>query len=125
MKSIKIVASTALLMTTAMIGTATAQNQPAQQGGTNPGAMMGFGVMGPGMMGPGVMGPGMMGMLGPGMMGGASGPAMCSAMAGHIDGRLTYVKAELKITDAQEALWIATPLPHATAQTPCSRDAQP
>jgi LTXXQ motif family protein len=102
MKSIKIVASAALLMTTAMIGTATAQNQPAQQGGTNPGAMMGFGVMGPGMVGPGMMGPGMMG---PGMMGSASGPAMCSAMAGHIDGRLAYVKAELKITDAQEALW--------------------
>jgi hypothetical protein len=26
-------------------------------------------------------------------------------MGGHIDGRLGYIKAELKITDAQEALW--------------------
>jgi hypothetical protein len=26
-------------------------------------------------------------------------------MAGHVDGRLAYLKAELKITDAQESLW--------------------
>ena len=100
MKSIKVIASAALL-TMAMIGTASAQNQLAQQGGTNPGGMMGNG-LGPGMMGPGMMG----NDGGPGMMRwGASGSAMCSAMAGHIDGRLAYVKAELKITDAQEPLW--------------------
>jgi LTXXQ motif family protein len=95
MKSIKIVASATLLMTMAMTGTASPQNQLAQQGGTYPGGMMGF-------MGPGTMehdgGSGM-------MRWGASGSAMCSAMAGHIDGRLAYVKAELKITDAQESLW--------------------
>jgi hypothetical protein len=97
MKAISMSAAVALVIATALMGTATAQNQPAQQGGTNPGAMMG----------PGMMGPGMMGYDGgAGMMHwGASGSAMCSAMAGHIDGRLAYVKAELKITDAQESLW--------------------
>jgi hypothetical protein len=40
-------------------------------------------------------------------MGGASWPAMCTAMAGHIEGRLAYVKAELKITEPQESLWNA------------------
>jgi hypothetical protein len=103
MKAISMSAAIALVIATAMIGTATAQNQPAQQGGTNPGAMMGFGMTGPGMMGPGMMGyDGGAGMM---MHWGASGSAMCSAMAGHIDGRLAYIKAELKITDAQESLW--------------------
>jgi hypothetical protein len=60
--------------------------------------MMGYGFMGPGMMGYGAMGPGMMG---------GSAEAMCSAMASHIEGRLGYVKAELKVTDAQEPLWNA------------------
>ncbi|MGO9049951.1 MAG: Spy/CpxP family protein refolding chaperone [Xanthobacteraceae bacterium] len=48
------------------------------------------------------------GGMGPWMMGwGGSGQAMCNAMAGHIEGRLAYIKAELKITDAQESLWNA------------------
>ncbi len=60
--------------------------------------MMGYGGMGPGMMGNGMMGPGMMGngMMGPGMMMGY-GPMM--------QGQLTYLKAELGITDAQKAAW--------------------
>jgi hypothetical protein len=99
MKSIKTSAAAALMIATAMIGTASAQNQ---QGAGDPGGMMGM--MGPGMMGPGTMGPGTMGMMGPGMWG-TSGSAMCTAMAGHIEGRLAYVKAELKITEAQESLW--------------------
>ncbi len=42
------------------------------------------------------------------MMGsGGMGPAMCAAMASHLDGRLAYIKAELKITEAQEPLWKA------------------
>jgi predicted lipid-binding transport protein (Tim44 family) len=98
MKSIKMLASAALVIATAMIDPASAQNQPVQQGAPNPGGMMG-------MMGPGMMGPGMMGMMGSGMMGGTSGPTMCTAMAGHIEGRLAYVKAELKITEGQESLW--------------------
>ena len=94
MKSIKMSAAAALVIATAMIGTASAQNQQ------NPGGMMG-----PGMMGPGMMGPGMMGYdgSGSGMM--RWGPAMCGAMASHLEGRLAYSKAELKITEAQESLW--------------------
>jgi hypothetical protein len=98
MKSIKMSAAAALVIVTAVITTASAQNQTAQQGPANPGGMMGM--MGPGMMS--MMGPGMMG---PGMMGGTSGPAMCTAMAGHIEGRLAYLKAELKISEALESLW--------------------
>jgi hypothetical protein len=44
--------------------------------------------------------------MGSSMMGG-SAEAMCEAMAGHIEGRLAYIKAELKVTDAQESLWNA------------------
>lgn len=56
------------------------------------------GFMGPGMMGYVGMGPWMMGERG-------TGQAICNAMAGHTEGRLAYIKAELKITDAQEPLW--------------------
>jgi len=52
-----------------------------------------------GMMGNGFMGPRMMGM-------GGSGPAMCTAMAGHIEGVLAYLKAELKITKPRSRLEI-------------------
>ena len=50
------------------------------------------------------------GMMGYGGMGawmmrwGDLGQGVCSAMAGHIEGRLAYIKAELKITEAQEPL---------------------
>jgi hypothetical protein len=66
-------------------------------------------MMGPGMMGYGPMGPGMMGSgaMGSWMMGSGSADAMCSAMGSHIDGRLAYIKAELKVTDTQEPLWTA------------------
>jgi LTXXQ motif family protein len=57
-----------------------------------------YGFMGPGMMGYVGMGPWMMGQ-------GGSGLAICSAMAGHIEGRLAYIKTELAITQAQESLW--------------------
>jgi len=70
--------------------------------------MMSQGGMGPGMMSQGGMGPGMMsqGGMGPGMMSqGGMAPAMCAAMARDVDGRLAYLKAELKITEAQEPLW--------------------
>jgi len=62
------------------------------------------------MMGPGMMGPGMMGHggMGPWMMGGnGAGGHMCGMMTGHIDGRLAYLKTELKITEAQTSLWDA------------------
>ena len=60
--------------------------------------MMGYGGMGPGMMSQGGMGPWMMDR-------GGFGPRMCAAMAGHVEGRLAYLKAELKLTSAQEPLW--------------------
>ena len=56
------------------------------------------------MMGPRAM----MGYGGPGswMMGsGGFSQAMCNVMANHIEGRLAYIKAELKITEPQGSLW--------------------
>jgi hypothetical protein len=67
------------------------------------------GTMGPGMMGGNMMGGGNMmsqGQMGPrGMM-----PMMNMMMRGqagaeHIEGRLAFIKAELKITDAQSPQW--------------------
>jgi hypothetical protein len=55
-----------------------------------------------------VMGPGMMGgmQMGPGMMGETSQSVqMCAMMTGHVEGRLAYLRAELRITPTQEALW--------------------
>ena len=53
----------------------------------------------------GMMGPGMMGQ---GMMGGGTGQMdMMSAMAGRVEGRIAFLKAELKITDAQLPAWNA------------------
>jgi LTXXQ motif family protein len=106
----------------AQTSTTPAQSEPSGKAAQPAAPMMGGpgrGMMGPGMMSQGGMGPGMMGM-GPGMMGmgpgmgmmseggmGMMGPAMCAAMAGHVDARLAYLKADLKITDAQEPLWKA------------------
>ena len=103
MRTIRISAAVAaLMMVSVMIGGAAAQDEFSQ--GQSAGSMMG--TWGPrGMMG---FGSGMRGYGGmePGMMGwGESGQAMCSAMASHIDGRLAYIKAELKITEAQEPFW--------------------
>ncbi len=92
-------------------------SQPGMMGpGMMGPGMMGPGMMGPGMMGPGMMGPGMMGpgMMGPGMMGhGGAGCAgmMCDTAILHgsaidrIEGRIAYLRAELKITDAQSRAW--------------------
>ncbi|MGY4314138.1 Spy/CpxP family protein refolding chaperone [Bradyrhizobium sp. JR3.5] len=94
-----------LAIAVAIFGTAVAQDQPAQQGASpgwswGPRGMMGYGFMGPGMMGDGAMGPWMMGRS-------RSAEAICNAMGSHIEGRLAYLKAELKVTDAQEPLWNA------------------
>ncbi|MGO8915089.1 MAG: Spy/CpxP family protein refolding chaperone [Stellaceae bacterium] len=93
------------------VGLAQTNMAPAQSNQSHMGpGMMPEGGTGPGMMSQGGMGPGMMsqGGTGPGMMAeGGMGPAMCAAMAGHVDGRLAYLKAELKITEAQEPLWNA------------------
>lgn len=73
------------------------------------GGMMGrqdgqSGMMGPGMMGPGMMGPAMMPMMRQMMMGqqGAMGLPF-----EHVEGRIAFLKAELKITEAQAAPWNA------------------
>jgi len=60
---------------------------------------------GPGMPG-GMAGAGdipMMGMMR--MMMGRDGMSMMGAMARHVEGRLAFLKTELKITDAQLPLW--------------------
>jgi hypothetical protein len=85
--------------------------QAAQPEHHQGGAMMGAGhgsMMGAedhgSMMGAG--GIPMMGMMRM-MMGeeGAGGMGMMAAMAGHVEGRLAFLKTELKITDAQLPLW--------------------
>ena len=94
MKSIKMSAAAVLVMAAAMFGHANAQDQSQQQDPWN-----GWMMMGPrGMMGYGGPGSWMMGQ-------GGFSQAMCNVMANHIEGRLAYIKAELKITEAQESLW--------------------
>ncbi len=93
-------AAAVLLAATGLLGAAGAQQQPAPPESAGTGGMMGPGMMGGhgGMGRPGMMGRGIMG-------GGGATQAMCEAMTGHIEGRLAYIKAELKITEAQEPLW--------------------
>jgi hypothetical protein len=67
-----------------------------------PGAAAGPGMPG-GMAGAGDMP--MMGMMR--MMMGRDGMSMMGAMARHVEGRLAFLKTELKITDAQLSLWNA------------------
>jgi len=81
-------------------GAATQQAQPQPVPGTGAGGMM-MGGQG-GMMNCPMMGRG--GMMG--MMGG-SGMSDMADMAGHIDGHVAFLKAELKITAAQEKEWAA------------------
>lgn len=59
-------------------------------------------IMGPGMMGPGMMGPGMMQMMQGRMrgMGGMMAPE-------RIEGRIAFLRAELRITEAQQPQWNA------------------
>jgi hypothetical protein len=99
----------------AALATVTGITGAIAQPGPQPGYMMG-----PGMMGSnGMMGGGMhMGMMG----WGGQATQMCTMMTGHVEGRLAYLKAELKITPAQETLW--TPFAdavRANAQTMAAR----
>jgi hypothetical protein len=105
MKSIKALAVGAVLFAMAgLMGDADAQQSGTPQGqwgAWNGGYMMGPGMMGPnGMMGNRTMGPWMMGWNGQGV-------SMCAMMTGHIEGRLAFLKTELKIMDAQASLWNA------------------
>ena len=83
----------------------------AQMGSSGPPAASDQGRgYGPGMMsgrGANGYGPGMMGRYGPGssMMGWMFGYGDDNARIDHIDGRLAFVKAELKITEQQTPLW--------------------
>ena len=83
-------------------------SNPAPQGGMMP--MMGMmGQGGMGMMGQDGMG--MMGMMGQGGMMGGGSPADMRMMFGHdamidrIEGRIAFLRAELKIADAQDKAW--------------------
>jgi hypothetical protein len=97
MRALILAAAVAVLTGTAAI----AQQSPQQpmMGGQMPGAMMDYGGMGHMMMGQDMMGQGMMDQGGMPMMG--MNPSQ------HIEGRLAFLKTELKITEAQAAPWNA------------------
>jgi hypothetical protein len=78
----------------------TGMGQPMQHGMDRgqPGQGLGTGMMQRGVG---------QGMAGSGMMSGAMMPMMMGAGAGHTEGRLAFIKAELKITDAQMPQWNA------------------
>ena len=97
MRALILAAAVAVLTSTVAI----AQQSPQQpmMGGQMPGAMMEYGGMGHMMMGQGMMGQGMMDQGGMPMMG--------MSPSQHIEGRLAFLKTELKITEAQAAPWNA------------------
>jgi hypothetical protein len=86
----------AALLALGIAAEAHAQQQGSQHGGMDPGMMMGMDPDDWGMM------PMMMRMHGM-MMGQGSMPMM--GMGQHVEGRLAFLKTELKITPAQEPLW--------------------
>jgi hypothetical protein len=103
-----------VLMLALITGTALAQQpQHDEHHPPAPPAAAGPGLPG-GMAGGGDMP--MMGMMR--MMTGREGMAMMGAMASHVEGRLAFLKTELKITDAQLPLWNAVAeAMHANAKT--------
>ncbi|MGA9599636.1 MAG: Spy/CpxP family protein refolding chaperone [Methylocystis sp.] len=113
------------LVTFAGVGLAQTPAQPGQggaamshdmmggMGGHDMGSMGGHDMKGSGMQ--------MDGMGGHDMMGSGMGAMMRKMTCGfaeHLDGRLAYLKAELKLTDAQQAAWTSfTDAYRAAAQT--------
>ncbi len=95
-----LLASPAMAQSTggAAAGKDAAPAAPTMSGGMMPGGTPRQG-MGRGMMGHGMMGQGMMGQ-------GGTGP-MEAMMARHVEGRIAFLKAELKITESQQKLWNA------------------
>ncbi len=92
----------------AATGAGFAQDDGGNAGGSMMDQKSGGGMMdqksGGGMMGQKSGG----GMMGHGMMGGMRGMGggdVCGRMTAHMDGRLAYLKAELKITPEEEPLW--------------------
>jgi hypothetical protein len=110
MNTIKTSMLAVALLAIAATGSARAQQDSQQNSQPDSGSMMnqqpGSGsMMGHGMMGGGQsMGHGMMDGMGGMGMGGGPG-AMCGRMTSHVEGRIAFLKAELKITPEQEALW--------------------
>ena len=107
MRHVKICAS--LVMLVLVAGPAFAQQPQDHEQHHPPGtppAAAGSGMPGGMMSGAGEMP--MMNMMRM-MMGedGMTGMRMMAAMTGHIEGRLAFLKTELKITDAQLPLWNA------------------
>jgi hypothetical protein len=97
----KYLASIALIAVLAAVP-ALAADEPRDQhhpGGAPPAGMQG------GMMGGTDSGMPMMGMMR--MMMGGDGMAGMQMMAQHVEGRIAFLKTELKITDAQLPLWNA------------------
>ena len=94
---------------------AVAQTPPPAPPAPPPGGAMGHDMKGMGGMGGGMggmdhgAGGGMAGMGGGGMSYGGGGMGMMQKMlcgvTEHVDGRLAYLKAELKLTDQQQGAW--------------------
>src|SRR5215471_12137060 len=103
MRPLKVCASLALILAL-MAAPVLAQQQEHEQhhpGETPPAA----GMQGPGMQGGAMAGAGGMPMMR--MMTGQEGMGGTGMMAGHVEGRLAFLKTELKITDSQLSLWNA------------------
>jgi hypothetical protein len=102
-------ASATLIAAVGLVAPVAAQQPPAagstppQAAPAQPGPAMGSQMMQRGME-QGRMG---QGMGGPDMMGSGMMQKMMGAYAGHTEGRLGFIKAELKITDAQMSQWNA------------------
>jgi LTXXQ motif family protein len=100
---------TMALAAIAVPATVSAQQDSDKDGGSmmehksGEGSMMDQKSGGGGMMSGGMMGHGMMGHHG--MMSGRRGGMMCGKMTGHVEGRLAFLKVEIKITPEQESLW--------------------
>ncbi|CAO3408212.1 Spy/CpxP family protein refolding chaperone [Azospirillum largimobile] len=98
-------------------GAVTTQDQPAvaptpsqPSQGARPGMMMGQQNGQSSMMEPGMMGPGMMQQMMPmmrQMMGQQGAMGAMGLPFEHVEGRIAFLKAELKITDAQAPQWNA------------------
>ncbi len=105
----RLATATAALILSAGVALAQApQSPPAPAGGMDHGAM-GHDMKGMGGMGGMEHGGGMGGMMG-GMEHGGGGMAgmmrhMLCGVTEHVEGRLAYLKAELKLTDAQQGAW--------------------
>src|SRR6516162_11932225 len=103
MLGLRIYAPFAVILALAVTPTFAQQPEHEQHhpGETPPAA----GIRGPGMPGGGMAGSGGMPMMG--MMMGQDRMGGMSMMAGHVEGRLAFLKTEVKITDAQLPLWNA------------------